>query len=190
MAGIKSFSFLMTILLLILLFSLAAVAQNIENTESQKEEFDRDMQERIELIQASKNLSDEKINRSANAVSLYLTTFHSGEKELNLGGKYEGDFFKNNGDQKIRLAYVLEGIYLEAEDINLAGFLSIKATFDNKLFSPYFGVGVEFMGKADYQGFVGLNLNNNFFVETKFINDKDELDSGDFYSVVGFKINL
>jgi len=188
MTNKKSLISSMTILMLILLISVSAAAQEIDNPEAQ--EIDREMQDRIELIQASQSLTAQQTNKSAAGVSLYLTTFHSGEKELNLGGKFEGDFFQNDRYQGINLAYVIEGIYLEDEDINLAGFLSIKATLNDKLFSPYFGVGAEFMGKADYQGFVGLNLNDNFFVETKFINDKDELDNGDFYSSVGFKLNF
>ncbi|RCW52327.1 MULTISPECIES: hypothetical protein [Halanaerobium] len=180
----------LAILLLVILISFSAAAQNNDNQDLQENEIGQELEDRIELIQASQNLSAQKNDKSATGVSLYLTTFHAGEKELNLGGKFEGDFFKSDSYQNFRLAYVLEGIYLEDEDINLAGFLSIKATLNDKLFSPYFGVGAEFMGKADYQGFVGLNLNNNFFVETKFINDKDELDQGDFYSSVGFKLNF
>lgn len=46
------------------------------------------------------------------------------------------------------------------------------------------------MEVANYQGFVGLNLlDDNFFVETKFINVKDEWDSGDFYAVTGFTLS-
>ena len=90
----------------------------------------------------------------------------------------------------VAVDYVIEAIYLEGEDTNLAGFLSFKASLKDKLFSPYIGAGAEIMGKADYQAFVGVNLTDNFFVETKFINDQDDTGSGDFYSAVGFKINF
>lgn len=151
---------------------------------------DQRVEERVQLIKASQQL-EEKQNKDPNAgVSLYMTTYHSGEKELNLGAKYEGKLFKNRNQSIVSVNYVIEGIYLEGEDTNLAGFLSLQASLKDKLFAPYIGAGAEIMGKADYQAFVGLNLTDNFFVETKFINDKDELESGDFYSAVGFKINF
>lgn len=157
---------------------------------AQQETNDQEVEERVKLIKASQQLEREQNQRSAAAVSLYMTTYHSGDKELNLGAKYEGEIFKDRIQSIAAVDYVIEAIYLEGEDINLAGFLSLKASLKDKLFAPYIGAGAEIMGKADYQAFVGLNLTENFFVETKFINDKDELDSGDFYSAVGFKINF
>ncbi len=151
--------------------------------------------ERIELIQASQNLSKEKIESQnpSSGISLYITDFHTDETEFKLGGKYEhllfGDYSSKKKNQ-ILLGYVIDGIYLEGEDKPLAGFLSLKATLNNRIFSPYVGAGAEFLGVADYQGFIGLNINKNFFVETKFINDKDDLESGSFYSVTGFKIDF
>ena len=175
-------------LALFFIFSITTYAQETEVN-------DPVLKERIELIQASQKMSEEQkeSSLSKSGISLFLTDFHTDETEYKLGGKFEqllpADFVGKRDD--ISLAYVIEGIYLEGESTSLAGFLSLKATFNNRLFSPYFGLGVEFMGVADYQGFVGLNLmDNNFFIETKFINDQDEWDSGSFYSVVGFKINL
>ena len=173
----------------IFIFSMTISAQDTE-------EVDAELKERIQLIQASKQMSTEKELGSANrsGISLYVTNYHTENTEYKLGGKFEQPLSANNKRQslnKIGLSYVIEGIYLENESTSLAGFLSLKATFNNKMFSPYIGAGAEFMGVANYQGFVGLNiLNNNFFIETKFIDDDDKKDSDNFYSVVGFKINL
>lgn len=171
------------------LFSVSIQAQETE-------EYDAEFNERIELIQASQRISEEKRNASIfrNGISLYVTNFHTDETEYKLGGKFE-HLISDTGSSKetndIFLSYVIEGIYLEGEATNLAGFLSLKAALNNRMFSPYFGLGAEFMGVANYQGFVGLNIfDQNVFVETKFINKKDEWDSGDFYSVVGFTIDL
>jgi hypothetical protein len=173
-----------------ILLTAALLALMPNNSFAQEAKSDPEMEARVQLIKASQQLEEEQEKKAASAVSLYLTTYHSGEKELNLGAKYEGKLFKNRNQSVVSVDYVIEGIYLEGEDTNLAGFLSLKASLKDKLFAPYAGAGAEFMGKADYQAFVGLNLTDNFFVETKFINDKDELDSGDFYSTVGFKINF
>ncbi len=153
------------------------------------------LDERIELIQASQKLTKEKkeSQNPSSGISLYLTNFHTDETEFKLGGKYEHLLFGDYSSKKtneILFAYVIDGIYLEGEDKPLAGFLSLKATLNNRIFSPYIGAGAEFLGVADYQGFIGLNINKNFFVETKFINDKDNLESGEFYSVTGFKIDF
>ncbi len=185
----KIFNLIIVGLVFIFLFTINISAQEIE-------EKDADLKERIELIQASKRVSEENEKKMAarGGISLYVTNFHTDETEYKLGGKYEQPLSTRKASSNlndISLSYVIEGIYLEGESTSLAGFFSIKTTFNNRMFSPYLGVGAEFMGVANYQGFVGLNIiDNNFFVETKFINDKDEWDSGNFYSVVGFTINL
>ncbi len=184
---VKNFLKFFCIFIIIVFFcSLGVFAQDID------EKKDVNLQERIQLIQDSQKLSAEAENdlSGQSGISLYVTNYHSGEKELNLGGKFEDTIMENWLSNDIRLGYVIEAIYLENEDINLAGFLSFKTTLVDKLFSPYIGIGAEFMGKADYQGFVGLNLTDFFFIETKFINNKDEFDSGEFYSVSGFKISF
>ncbi len=176
-------------LALIFIFSMTTYAQETE-------ENDAVLNERIELIQASKSISEERKKDAAlrSGISLYVTNFHTDNTEYKLGGKYEQPLFtdrNNQGLNSIALSYVIEGIYLENESTSIAGFLSLKATLNNRMFSPYIGAGAEFMGVANYQGFVGLNIiDSNFFVETKFINDQDEWDSGNFYSVAGFKIDL
>ena len=177
-------------LLIVLFLSVVLLVFMSASVLAQQETNDQKVEERVKLIKASQQLEQEQNKKPAAAVSLYVTTYHSGDKELNLGAKYEGELFKDRIQSMVSIDYVLEAIYLEEEDINLAGFLSLKASLKDKLFAPYIGAGAEIMGKADYQAFVGLNLTDNFFVETKFINDKDELESGDFYSAVGFKINF
>jgi hypothetical protein len=174
-------------LIFILLFSINIYAQETEE--------DAVLKERIELIQASKRMAEEKEKASVNrsGISLYVTNYRTDETEYKLGGKFEQLLFPNRNTQElnnIALSYVIEGIYLEGESTSLAGFLSLKATLNNRVFSPYIGAGAEFMGAADYQGFVGLNImDSNFFVETKFINDHGNWD-GNFYSVAGFRIDL
>jgi len=175
-------------LVFMFLFSNVIYAQELESE-------DTALNERIELIQASQRISEEKkeagITRTG--ISLFVTNFHTDNTEFKLGGKFEQQLFGNSSTERLNdlsWSYVIDGIYLEGETESLAGFLSLKATLNNRMFSPYFGAGAEFMGVANYQGFVGLNINKNFFVETKFINDQDEWDSGNFYSVTGFKINF
>lgn len=156
---------------------------------------DAQLKERIHLIQASQQMLEDKeraaVDRSG--ISLYVTNFHTDKTEYKLGGKFEQLLPFGNLNERlnsVNLSYVIEGIYLEGEKNPIAGFLSLKATLSNRMFSPYFGLGAEFMGVADYQGFVGLNVfDKNFFVETKFINDKDEWDSGKFYAVTGFTLS-
>jgi len=172
----------------ILLFSMTVSAQETA-------EDDAVLKERIELIQASQQMSKEKELDSANrsGISLYVTNYHTDQTEYKLGGKFEQPLFSNRNTQElnnIALSYVIEGIYLENESTSIAGFLSLKATLNNRVFSPYVGAGAEFMGVADFQGFVGLNImDNNFFIETKFINDQGKWE-GNFYSVAGFRIDL
>lgn len=184
-------NFIIVGLALIFIFSMTVYAQEAEENDN-----DPVLNERIELIQASKQMSAEKKLGSANrsGISLYVTNYHTDQTEYKLGGKFEQPLFPNRNTQElnnIALSYVIEGIYLENESTSIAGFLSLKATLNNRMFSPYIGAGAEFMGVANYQGFVGLNImDNNFFVETKFINDQDEWDSGNFYSVAGFRIDL
>jgi hypothetical protein len=174
-------------LILVFLFSLSIYAQETA--------ADEELEERIELILASQNMSavKEKEKKPTGGISLYVTNYHTADTEYKLGGKYEQLLFANNSNQSLNnvsFSYVVDGIYLEGESTSLALFLSLKATLNNRSFSPYLGAGAELMGVANYQGFVGLNINKNFFVETKFINDKDEWDSGEFYSATGFKIDF
>lgn len=182
-------NFIIVGLALIFVFSINVSAQEAEADDAL-------LNERIELIQASQRISEEKKKNSAlrSGISLYVTNFHTDNTEYKLGGKFEQPLFTDRNTQglnSIALSYVIEGIYLEDESTSIAGFLSLKATFNNRMFSPYIGAGAEFMGVANYQGFVGLNIvDSNFFVETKYINDQDEWDSGNFYSVAGFKIDL
>lgn len=182
------FNLIVVGLVLTFLFTINICAQDSDNT-------DPDLSERIQLIQASQKISQEKKEAAVprSAVSLYVTNYHTDDTEYKLGGKFEQRLFDDNylkGLGDVSFSYVIDGIYLEGESTSLAGFLSLKATLNNRSFSPYIGAGAEFMGVANYQGFVGLNINKNFFVETKFINDKDEWDEGAFYSVTGFKIDF
>lgn len=176
---LKILSYVFFISSMILLISLPAFAEEVEEN----------LLEKLKLIENSQRLTEEEFSFSSSALSLYLSNYHSGENEFNLGGKYERDFFPKKAAENLNLRYVLEGIYLEGEE-NISGYLSLKLIFNNNVFAPYFGAGAEFVGRADYQAFLGLNLNDNFFVESKFINDEDDLNKGDFYTVFGFIINL
>lgn len=179
----KLFFSIILIITLTISMSVLVLAQQQNNNQEE-------LNKRLELLNESQNLSKEMKQRPQSSLSLYMTTYHSGDKELNLGAKYENILFDDNVSSTLNFNYVLEGIYLEGEEENLAAFLSLKAILKNKMFKPYFGAGAEFVGEADYQAFVGLNLNKNFFVETKFINDENKSENGDFYSGVGFKINF
>lgn len=190
---VKWFLKLMIISLVFLfLFSISIFAQEIKTG---NELEDPDFKERIDLIQASQKVSEKQKDAIiSSGISLYLTNFHTDQTEYKLGLKFEKPFKAENQSDDLNnivLFYVIEGIYLENESTSLAGFLSLKATLNNRMFSPYFGIGAEFMGVADYQGFIGLSiLDESLFIETKFINDEDELDSGDFYSVIGLKLHF
>lgn len=170
------------ILISIIIISSAAVLAKADD--------DSTLDERMNLIEASQQLRQEQNQESAAGVSLFVTSYHSGDAELNLGAKYENRLLDSSDESIFDFNYVIEGIYLEREDENLAGFLSLKASLKNRMFAPYIGAGAEFLDKADYQAFVGLNLTNNLFVETKFIEDKEKSDSDNFYSAVGFKMSF
>ncbi len=181
--NLKIYVFIVISLTLIvqMFFGAAVLAQESQNDS---------LSERVSLINASRELKSSQNQAANSSISLFVTNYHSGDKEFNLGAKYESILFKNRRESAIRIDYVVEAIYLEGEEDNLAGFLSLKASLKDKLFSPYVGAGAAFLANADYQAFLGLNLTDNFFVETKFINDEEKTDSGDFYSAVGFKINF
>lgn len=176
----KNLFLVTSVFIILLIFYSAAVLAQSENE-------DPPLKQRMSLIEASQQLRQEQTEEPAAGVSLFMTNYHSGDKELNLGAKYENRLLEYTDQSIIELNYVIEGIYLEGEDENLAGFLSLKASLKNRM---YIGAGPEIMDVADYQAFVGLNLTDNFFVETKFIDDKKNSDSDDFYSALGFKINF
>lgn len=155
--------------------------------ENESQIVDQNLTERIELIEASQQFSKAKTNISQTAaVSLYACNYHTNNTQYKLGAKFEKIFYGNMNSTN--LSYVIEGIYLDNEEEDVAAFLSLQTTLSNRMFSPYFGLGAEVMNVADYQIFLGLNLSQYFFVETKFINEKDDLEEGDFYSAFGFKI--
>lgn len=123
-------------LILIFLFSINIYAQEIEEKD---DALDPALKERIELIQGSKQMSEEKKNASINksGISLYVTNFHTDENEYKLGGKFEQLLLFGNLAERfnnISLSYVIEGIYLEGEADPIAGFLSLKVTLNNKCF--------------------------------------------------------
>ncbi len=152
--------------------------------------FESDILERMELIQASQKLEKEKNAIPTNTYALFLTDFATDGGEANLGMKVEIDFpekvLKNN---KNKWRYTIEGIYLKSEADSVV-FFSLKRLFKELYYSPYFGVGAELTDRANYQLFNGLYIMNNFYIESKIINEEGDFKDSKFYSVCGYQINF
>ncbi|MFW6410244.1 MAG: hypothetical protein ACOCZR_04290 [Halanaerobiales bacterium] len=157
-----------------------------------EEEVDKDLEERMELIKASKQLVKEQKAETApsSQVALFLTDFGTGTKEVNLGLKIEKVLSKDITElKKSDLCYVLEGIHLKGED-DTAAFFSLKNILWKETISPYYGSGLELTKRANYQLFTGVNITRHFYLETKFINTKGEFEDSEFYSAAGFQLNF
>ena len=174
------FLIILFVLIFILISSISIQAE---------EKGDADLAERMELIEASQRLAKEQTDDSVLDYALFVTDF-SGKKEFNLGIKLESNFWKEaRTDSKNRWKFLIEAIYLkEAEKI--AGFLSLKRRWPLKRFSPYLGLGVGVVEEAEYQLFMGMNLSNSFYIETKYISEDGDLEEGSFYSTAGYQINF
>jgi len=145
----------------------------------------RKLKERLVMIRASQEMVKEEKGYPTKGFAMYLTGLGPEYKEFNLGGKVEFNLIPTD----VRI--VIEGTTIEREK-PMIGFLSVMLMPFHKIISPYIGLGmgtVDENKNARYQIFAGVEINDNFFVEVKYINGKEiNLTIADVYSVVGFKI--
>lgn len=143
------------------------------------------LDERIELIEASRRLREEQLNVDAfsNQIGVVFTNFGSDSYLLNSGVRFDIHLAAPGGRQ---LKLIAEGLYLrEAEDF--AGFISLAFHLINRV---YFGAGGEITGLANYQAFAGIDVTDNIFVELRGINIGGSFEDSDLYFNTGFKISF
>lgn len=161
---------------IVAVFALFAVAPVIAD-ETAKEQAEKEQQE---LIQLSQEMAEKEKAPPKKRFALYAIGIDPEYEGVNLGGRFELSLLPN-----IRLS--IEGVELE-KGKPVVGFASLMFVLNRKI-SPYIGGGVG--TEARYQLFAGVEIGDNFFLEVKYINEK-EINTGiaDVYSVVGFKISF
>lgn len=143
------------------------------------------LEERLELIEASRRLQEEQITVDAfsNQIGVVFTNFGSDSYLLNPGVRFDIHLAAPGGRQ---FKLITEGLYLrEPEDF--AGFISLAFHPVNRV---YFGAGGEITGLANYQAFVGIDITDNIFLELKGINTGGSFEDSDIYFSTGFKISF
>jgi len=144
-----------------------------------------DMEERLELIEASRRLEQEEVIPSyhGNHFGVSFTSFSATDIILNPGLRLENELMAPAG-RPLRL--VSELYYLrQAEDI--MGFLSLSFLPHERI---YLGAGGELTGRADYHLFVGFNLTENLFLEARGINEGGSFSDTDIHVGTGFKFGF
>ncbi|MFW5991738.1 MAG: hypothetical protein ACOCQN_00930 [Halanaerobiaceae bacterium] len=141
--------------------------------------------ERLELIRASRKLTEEQSRIYYNKVGLFATNFGAEDGGVNLGGRIEIPFPESEN-----VKFVTEGIYLN--DIKeFSGFLSLKVDpLPESMVAPYLGAGLEVLGQANYQAFAGVDIWDNFFAEAKYINQEGDFGDSDLYLATGIQLNF
>ncbi len=156
----------------VLCFNISSLAAEVQD------------EERLELIKASRELTEKQKQVYFKKLGLFATDFGSEGGEFNMGGKLELPLPES------KLVFVTEGIYLKNID-NISCFVSMKVDpLADKFLAPYFGGGVEVTPYANYQAFVGLDIAKNFYVEAKYIDDDESEDDKDIYLSTGFQLNF
>ncbi len=144
-----------------------------------------DMEERLELIEASRRLEQEEAipTYHGNHFGVAFTSFSATDIILNPGLRLENELMAPAG-RPLRL--VSELYYMrQAEDI--MGFLSLSFLPHERI---YLGAGGELTGRADYHLFVGLNLTDNLFLEARGINEGGSFSDTDIHVGTGFKFGF
>lgn len=142
--------------------------------------------ERLELIKASRELTEKQNQIYYNKVGLFATNFGAEDGGVNLGGRVEIPFPES---QKVK--FVTEGIYLNDQK-EFSGFLSLKvAPLPGSMVAPYLGGGVG-VGQVNYQVFAGVDIWESFFAEAKYINEDDDFEDedSDLYLATGIQLNF
>ncbi|MFW6382355.1 MAG: hypothetical protein ACOCZZ_02570 [Bacillota bacterium] len=170
------------LLSLVLVLSLLLVVTPM--TIAQDEE-DEDLEERLELIEASQDLMEEngEVNPKIHKIGTVFTTYGEGDTVINAGIRAAPQI-SSPGDMPLR--FMGELFYLR-QDGELVGFLSLVLEPNNSL---YFGAGGEVTDTADYQLFAGWNITENIFVEARAINEGGSFEDSDIHPVAGFQFSF
>jgi len=146
-----------------------------------------DPEERLALIQASQEMLKEERSYPSKRFVIYTVWVGPKYEKTSLGAKFELDLLPTD------LRIVIEGVELE-RGTPAVGFFSLLFAPFHKVISPYIGGGI---GTPDedkntrYQLFVGLEIGGDFFVEVKYVNEKEiNTAVAAIYSIVGFKMSL
>lgn len=136
---------------------------------------------REELMKASQALEEQnnKTNFSFNQLGMVLSTFGSENNTVNPGLRFS-PILINLNNSVIRA--IGEVFYLH-EDEETAAFLSLSY---ETLRNIYFGAGAELTDKADYHAFIGYNINDNIFIEARYI----EAEESKVYPFLGLQLSF
>jgi len=176
--------------MMVVVFSLFAVAPVIADETAEPKQAEK---ERLELIQASQEMAEEEKALPQKRFVLYAVGLDSEYEKVNLGGRFELNLLPTT------LRIGLEGVELERGK-PVVGFFSLMLALFHRTISPYVGIGTEIgLGvetdegnrNKRYQLFAGVEIGDNFFLEVKYVNEKD-INTGiaEIYSVAGFKISF
>ena len=164
---------------IILIFTMAA--HSAENT--------KNMDERMELIEASQNMSieraEESIKYNKNKFSVFVTNYGS-NNTVNPGAKFDIQVYEN---PNFDLSLVPEAIFLNDEDTT-AFYTSLKAKKYFKNIAPYLGAGVDLSDSSQYQVFAGTDITENVFAEAKYIEPEEEIDDSDVFFSIGYQMGF
>ena len=142
------------------------------------------LENRMKLIKASQLLAEKQNTVPLTTVGLLLTNYGAEKnQEVCAGLKMEKGFASNDN-----FKFMIEGIYVKEKQV--IGFFSLKYYFySNNFSSNYFGVGKE-LSNSMYQFFTGFDIRDNYFLETKFINNSDNFEDVHIYVSTGFKFGF
>ena len=148
-------------------------------------EEEEDLKKRLELIEASQSLLEEKreADPKIHKLASVFTTYGEGDEIINTGLRAAPELV-SLGDMPLR--FMGEVFYLR-KDEDLAAFLSLAV---EPLSSFYFGGGAEVTDTADYQVFAGWNITENIFIEARAINSGSDFSESDIDPVAGFQFSF
>lgn len=171
-------------ILIILILSLSILLVFTPAIMAQDEE-DQDLEKRLELIQASQSLLEEKreVTPNLHKLATIFTTYGDGNSIINSGLRVAPEL-ASPGNMALR--FMGEVFYLRQNE-DLAAFLSLAI---EPIPSLYFGGGAEVTETADYQVFTGWNITENIFIEARAINSGSDFSESDIEPVAGFQFSF
>ncbi|MFN2364701.1 MAG: hypothetical protein ABR596_10395, partial [Halarsenatibacteraceae bacterium] len=148
-------------------------------------EEDDDLQWRMELIEASREMMEENNTPEFknHKLGTVFTTYGDGDNLVNSGIRFAPQLGAPGGRP---LRFIGEIFYLRGED-EIAGFMSISYEPISNL---YLGAGGDVIGEANYHLFAGWNVTENIFIEARAINTGGSFEDSNVYPVAGFQINF
>ncbi|MFW6378270.1 MAG: hypothetical protein ACOCZY_02590 [Bacillota bacterium] len=148
-------------------------------------EEDDDLEWRMELIEASREMMEEEETPEFknHKLGTVFTTYGDGDNLVNSGLRFAPQLGAPGGRP---LRFLGEIFYLRGED-EIAGFMSISY---EPISNFYLGAGGDVVGEAEYHVFAGWDITDNIFVEARAINTGGSFEDSKVYPVAGFQINF